>query len=121
MHTSINIIELRDKILFELKDLEPKYFREFNDMRIDGYFIFLNPYMYIVLDGAYYEWHHAIICKNNEAMTFEQLENCANGDGLEKIGFDAGENIIFEMKFDKYTGDVDDLTVLLTNTIKKFV
>lgn len=121
MRNPIYINELRKKIMFELKDFEPKYFKVYEDPRIDMYYIFINLHVYMALEGLYNECDSLVICKNDKALTFEQLENCENGNGTEKIGFDAGENIIFEMKLNEYTGNVDELTVLLTNIVREAI
>ncbi len=70
---------LLDKILFELKTLNPIYCREMDDPRIDIYYISINKHNYMVLYGSYGECVSVVIYNNNnikyDIMTTQGIEN----------------------------------------------
>lgn len=116
------INDLLDKMLVELKIFNPQYYRELDDPRIDTYYISINQHYYIVLYGVCEECDDIAIINNNNIkyniMTAHGLENyvkhnynCDNETG----------NIIFELELDTFNGNMDDLIIFLTNSIKKFI
>lgn len=81
----------------------------------------------MVLEGMCDIGEEVIIYKTNKAITFEQLSNSVNGiwneDKNEYVydKFDFDSNIILEVNLEKFTRDIDELIVLLTNADKNTI
>lgn len=117
-----NINNLLDKILFEINPLNPIFCREWDDPRIDTYYISINENNYIVLDGVCEQCDNIAIYNNNNLkyniMTRQGLNNFVNKYGEQ---MDDSCNIIFELDLNNFNGNINDLILILTNTIKKIV
>jgi len=116
-----NINTLLNKMLFELKIFNPKYCRQFDDPRIDSYYISINQHNYMVLNGICDECDNIIIYNNNNInhniMTTRGIENFVNKDEI----IDDTSIVIFELELDTFNGNINDLIILLTNLVKKIV
>ncbi len=121
---NINTFTLADEILFKLKILKPAYYRVMDDPRIDTYYISLNQNNYIVLygDRECSECDYICIYNNNNIkyniMTTQGIENFVNNYDKQ---IDDINNIIFELKLNTFDGNMNDLILLLTNSIKQIV
>ena len=117
-----NINDLLDRILFNLESIKPLYCRQLDDPRIDIYYIPINQNYYMVLYGAYDECYSIVIYNNNNIkyniITIEGLENFVNN--YDEV-MDATCNIIFELELDTFNGNINDLILLLTNSVKNVV
>ena len=109
---------LLDKILFELKTLNPKYYREMDDPRIDTYYISINQNNYIVLSGIYGECDCVSIYNNNN-IKYDIMTQQGINDYLNKYDEEMDDmcNIIFELKLDTFNGNINDLILLLRNSL----
>jgi hypothetical protein len=146
-----DINTLLDKILFELKILNPLYCRQPDDPRIDTYYISINQHNYIILYGTCDECDNIIIYNNNninhDIMTTQGIKNFVyideniiddisgniiNDDNIndeniidenidDNINDDKDEKVIFELELDTFEGNMDDLILLIKNTVKKIV
>lgn len=118
-----NINNLLDKILFEFKTLNPKYSRQLDDPRIDTYYISINKNNFIVLCGICDECDHISICNNNNInhniMTTHGLDMFVNQENQENI--DDTNNVIFEIELDTFNGNIDNLILLVKNSIQKII
>ena len=119
---NFNINTLIEKILFELKTLNPKCCRSMDDPRIDTYYISINQHNYMVLYGVCDECDSIVIYNNNDIkydiMTIEGIENFVN---KYEPNDDDDCNIIFELELDTFNGNITDLVLLLTNSVKQIV
>ncbi len=116
------INNLLDKLLFKLRTLNPKYYRELDDNRIDTYYISLNSHNFMVLYGLCGECDSIAIYNNNNInyniMTTQGIENFVNNYN-EQI--DNTSNIIFELELDTFNGSINDLLLLLTNSVNNII
>lgn len=116
------IDNLLDKILVELKIFNPKYCRDLDDPHIDAYYISINQCNYIVLQGVFEECDSIAIYNNNNIkyniMTTHGIENYVNHN--DDLYYDMG-NIIFELKLDTFNGNMNDLILFLTNSVKSII
>ena len=117
-----NINDLLDRILFKLESIKPLYCRQLDDPRIDTYYISINQNYYMVLYGVCDECDSIVIYNNNNIkyniMTIEGIENFVNN--YDEV-MDATCNIIFELELDTFNGNINDLILLLTNSVKNIV
>ena len=117
-----DINTLLDKILFELKIFYPVYCREMDDPRIDTYYISINQNNYMVLYGSCDKCDSVCIFNNNNIkyniMTTQGIEEFVNK--YDKL-IDETCNIIFELELDTFNGNINDLLLLLTNSVKQIV
>ncbi len=104
-----DINQLLDKILVELKIFNPIYCRQYEDPRIDTYYIAINHHNYIILYGDC----DAIIMYNNKninynLMTKEGLTNFVNNnDEINDMS-----DIVFEIKLEKFN-NINDIILLI--------
>lgn len=112
---------LLDKIIAELNIFNPKWCRKLDDPRIDTYYISINQNNYIVLSGYCGGCDNIYIYNNDnikyDIMTTHGINNYVNTYG-EQI--DMG-NIIFELKLDTFNGNMKDLLLFLTNSVKEII
>lgn len=117
-----SINDLLDKILVELKIFNPKYCRELDDPRIDTYYISINQNNYIVLKGGCSECDSIYIYNNNNIkyniMTTHGIENYVNKSDDPICDT---RDIIFELKLNTFNGNINDLILFLTNSVKKII
>jgi len=122
-----NINELLNKLLFELKFFNPKYCRQFDDPRLDNYYISINQNYYIVLYGICEECDTICFYNNKnmdyDIMTTEGIEEFANDENMEV-------DILFEIILDEkdelyepneFNNNIDDLIFHVVNSVKKYV
>lgn len=116
------INDLLDRILFKLKTINPLYCRQLDDPRIDIYYISINKNYYMVLYGVCGECDRVVIYNNNNIkyniMTTQGIENFVNN--YDEVT-DATRNIVFELKLDIFNGNINDLILFLTNSVKNIV
>lgn len=115
-----NINVLLDRMLLELKSFNPVYCRQLDDPRIDHYYISINQNYYMVLYGVCGECDSVEIHNNNNnkcnIMTIQGIDNFVN-----KCDGPMYNKIIFEMELDFFNGNMDDLILYLTNSVKQIV
>lgn len=124
---NIDINDLLEKMLFELNTLNPKWCREFDDPRIDNYYISLSPRNYMILSGYGDKCDFVGIYKDNnikyDIMTEQGIENYVNYNDARNDEVTEPDNIIFELELDdgEFNESMDDLVLLLTKLVKGIV
>ena len=117
-----NILDLRDGILLKLRSIKPVYYRQNDDPRIDTWYISLNKNYYMVLYGICDECDSVVIYNNNNIkyniMTLEGIENFVKNYDEE---MHSTSNTILDLDLDTYNGDINDLILFLTNSVKNIV
>lgn len=123
----ININVLLKKLLVELEIYNPKYTKEFDDPAIDTYYISINQYNYIVLYGSFEVCHSIAIYNKNDnkynIMTTDGLNyyvNYSHKDNSYNF-YDEMGNIIFKLELDTFDGNIYDLILFLTNSVKTLI
>lgn len=122
-----NINKLSDAILFELRQFNPKFCRQFDDPRIDTYYISINQNYYIVLYGICEECDTITLYNNKninyDIMTTQGIEKFANDESIES-------DVVFEIILDEtdelyepneFNNNIDDFIFYFINTVKKHI
>ena len=101
----------------KIESINPLYCRQFDDPRIDIYYISINQHNYMVLYGSCDYCDSIVIynnnnINNNNIMTIQGINIFVNNYHDDDMG-----NIIFELELNTFNGNIDDLILLLINSV----
>lgn len=116
------INDLLDRMLINLKPLKPLYYRQLDDPRIDTYYISINNNYYMVLYGICDKCDSVAILNNNnikyDIKTMQGIELFV--ENYDEVT-DATCNVVFELELNTFNGNMNDLILFLTNSVKNIV
>lgn len=113
------IHDVLERLLVNLETLHPFYCRQFDDPRIDTYYISIHPHYYMVLHGVCDECDSIAIYNNlngtYDLRTKQGLEQFVNQE------MNATDTLMFEWTLDTFHGNINELLVFVTNAVKHIV